>query len=197
MILILHGINNDSSFGYMRSLQRTFANRGWNAAAMNFRGCGGVPMTTPRGYNAAFTGDLRNLVLQISVRMEEKVPVFLVGNSLGANLVTKYLGEEGLSGTLPACVAGAISLGNPLLFNTETIKFPFNVVMGAKRKQGYIQQWQTFSKMTDPLFQESFRKMLLSTTLGGLDQAVAPIMARNELFYPFASRVGYKSAESY
>jgi predicted alpha/beta-fold hydrolase len=129
--------------------------------------------------------------------MDEKVPVFLVGNSMGANLVTKYLGEEGLSGTLPACVAGAASLGNPLLFNTQRIKFPFNVLMGAKRKQQYIQQWRTFSKMTDPLFQESLRKMLLSTTIGGLDRAAAPIMARNEAFYPFVPRVGYKSVESY
>ena len=84
-----------------------------------------------------------------------------------------------------------------MLFFTEMFKFPFNVLMGAKRKQGYIQQWRTFNKMTDPSFQESLRKMLLSTTIAGCDQAVAPIMARNEAFYPFAPRVGYKSVESY
>lgn len=106
VIIVLHGINNDSSFGYMKSLLRSFASRGWNAAGMNFRGCGGVPLTTPRAYNASYTGDLRNFVHQISARMDKDVPVFLVGNSLGANVMTKYLGEEGLSGTLPPCVAG-------------------------------------------------------------------------------------------
>lgn len=93
VVIILHGINNDSSFGYMRSLQRSFANRGWNACAMNFRGCGGVKMTTPRGYNGSYTGDLRNFVHHISGRLGEDVPVFLVGNSLGANIMAKYLGE--------------------------------------------------------------------------------------------------------
>jgi hypothetical protein len=57
VVIILHGINNDASFGYMKSLQRTFCNRGWNAASMNFRGCGGISMTTPRGYNGAYTGE--------------------------------------------------------------------------------------------------------------------------------------------
>jgi hypothetical protein len=94
VVIILHGINNDSSFGYVKSLRRTYANRGWNAAAMNFRGCGGVLLSTPRGYNAAYTGDLRNLVQQIAGRLDENVPLFLVGNSLGANVLSKYLGES-------------------------------------------------------------------------------------------------------
>ena len=89
VIIILHGINNDASFGYMRSLQRTFAKRGWHACAMNFRSCGGVSLNTPRSYNASYTGDLRNLVLHVAGRMAPNTPVFLVGNSLGANLVTK------------------------------------------------------------------------------------------------------------
>ena len=69
VVIILHGINNDASFGYMKSLQRTYVKRGWVAACMNFRGCGGVEMTTPRGYNGAYTGDLRSVVQQISSRM--------------------------------------------------------------------------------------------------------------------------------
>ena len=93
VIIILHGINNDSSFGYMQSLQRSFANRGWNACAMNFRGCGGIKMTTPRGYNGTYTGDLRNFVHHVSSRLSKNVPIFLVGNSLGANVMAKYLGE--------------------------------------------------------------------------------------------------------
>jgi predicted alpha/beta-fold hydrolase len=195
--IILHGINNDASFGYMRSLQRTFANRGWNAAAMNFRGCGGVPLATPRGYNASYTGDIRNLVLQISGRLAENVPVFLVGNSMGANLLTKYLGEEGLSGTLPTCVAGAVSLGNPMIFDTEHIAFPFNVVMGQARKQNYIEHYRALSKMRDPQSREALRKVLCSTTLAGVDRAVSTTTVRNDSFYPFAPRVGYKDASAY
>ena len=41
VVLILHGINNDASFGYIKSAMRACTNRGWVAAGLNFRGCGG------------------------------------------------------------------------------------------------------------------------------------------------------------
>ncbi|KAI2498032.1 alpha/beta hydrolase [Fragilaria crotonensis] len=79
---------------------RACTDRGWAAVGVNFRGCGGVPLATPRGYTGAYTGDMRGVVQILSGRLE-KTPqyrIFLVGNSLGANLVAKYLGEEGLEG---------------------------------------------------------------------------------------------------
>jgi predicted alpha/beta-fold hydrolase len=137
------------------------------------------------------------LVLQISARLDENVPLFLVGNSLGANLMAKYLGEEGLSGTLPACVAGAVSLGNPMLFHADHIAFPYNVLIGSARKQTYMEHWRTFRKMRDPAFQKSLRKGLYATTLAGLDRALAPTMVRNDAFYPYSSQIGYETGLSY
>jgi predicted alpha/beta-fold hydrolase len=197
VVIILHGINNDSSFGYIKSLQRSFANRGWNAAAMNFRGCGGVAMTTPRGYNGAYTNDLRSLVWAISGRMSKDVPVFLVGNSLGANVMTKYLGEEGMSGTLPKCVSGAASLGNPFSINSSLVSFPFNIALALGVKRTLLQNWSVLSKMTDQLSQQALRKAMLSTTIAQVDEASAPVFVRNDPFYPFAFRIGYKNGNSY
>ena len=90
-----------------------------------------------------------------------------------------------------------MSLGNPLLFNTTRIKFPFGVLMGQKRKQGYLEHWKSFHKMKDSLSRSAFWKMLVSMNLAGLDGAIAPVAARNQAFYPFAFRVGYKDAKSY
>ena len=50
IVLILHGINNDANFGYVRSLMRACTERGWATVGFNFRGCGGIPLATPRGY---------------------------------------------------------------------------------------------------------------------------------------------------
>jgi predicted alpha/beta-fold hydrolase len=197
VVLILHGINNHSQFGYMKSLQRTFCHRGWNAVAVNFRGCGGVPLTTPRAYTAAYTGDLRSLVLQISSQLQKGVPLFLIGNSLGANLVTKYLGEEGLAGTLPEAVVGGISLGNPMLFRTNRVKFPHSVLMGLARKKGYWDQRHAVKEMNDPLFATAKRNATWSQTLGGLDQSLAPVMIRNNPYPPFEFRIGYEDADEY
>ena len=197
VVIILHGINNDANFGYMRSLQRAFADRGWNAAAVNFRGCGGVPMTTPRAYNASYTGDVRCLVWILSGRLAKDVPVFLVGNSMGASVMSKYLGEEGMSGTLPKCVSGAASLGSPLMMNSTLMRFPFNVILALGVKKTFFQNWSTMTKMREPMYQAAFGKAMLSSTLAKLDDAVAPVLARNDPFYPFAFRIGFKDGLAY
>jgi predicted alpha/beta-fold hydrolase len=52
IVLLVHGMNNDSSFGYIRSMMKTATNRGWVAVCMNLRGqdyLGQVKNTTPRG----------------------------------------------------------------------------------------------------------------------------------------------------
>lgn len=197
VVIIMHGINNDASFGYMKSLARTFASRGWNSAAMNFRGCGGVPMTTPRAYNAAYTGDLRNLVLQIAERMDDNVPIFLVGNSLGANLLTKYLGEECYNGSLPESVSGAASLANPLVIHSDHVKFPLNFFLALGVKKSMLHNLAYLKRMKDPTSKAAFRKAIMSATIANLDRALAPTFNRNQPFYPFTSRIGYKSAEAY
>jgi predicted alpha/beta-fold hydrolase len=197
VVIVFHGINNDASFGYVKSLQRTFADRGWNAAAMNFRGVGGVPLVTPRGYNAAYTGDIRCLVHHISGRLAKDVPIFLVGNSLGANIMAKYLGEEGLSGTLPTCVAGATSLGNPLHIYSANVPFPFSILMALGVKKVVAQNWRLLSKVNDSFFKQTMMKGFRQASIGNYDRAVAPVIIRNDEYYPFAVKTGFKSGEEY
>jgi len=198
VVVILHGINNDTSFGYVRSLMRECTNRGWIAVGMNFRGCGGTPLTTPRGYTGAYTGDLRGVVQSISARLAEDVPLFLVGNSLGANLVTKYLGEEGLFGTLPKCIAGGISLGNPLHIHAKNILFPWGQMLSLGARKGVLENRRNFLPMLkSPQYRIAIRKALLSSTIGEFDEAMAPIFIRNEQTYPFSFKIGYEDGESY
>ena len=227
VILILHGINNDASFGYIRKCMRICTDRGWIAAGMNFRGCGGTPLNTPRGYTGAYTGDLRSVVNQISARLEMAVtssspvssdpdnifsfpaPLFIVGNSLGANLVVKYLGEEGLAAqeyievngrvqrahptALPRCLAGAISLGNPLVINSENIAFPWGHILGLGLKKTFLKNYVHLKKFQCNYFQEAFSKALWRTgTVGALDCAMSPFLIRNESTPPFATRIGYQ-----
>lgn len=197
VVLILHGINNDSSFGYIKSLSRSFCNRGYVSASMNFRGCGGEKLTSPRGYTAAYTGDLRSVVRQISARLDENVPMFLVGNSLGANIMTKYLGEEGLFGTLPSCVSGAASLGNPLLIDSSIVKFPFSVLMALGVKKVFLENLKSIRGMKDSRSREILKNGFLAPTISTFDNAVAPGMIRNNPYFPFDTKVGYENGEAY
>lgn len=196
VVLIMHGINNHAKFGYMRSLMRACSKRGWIAAGMNFRGCT-VPMSTPRGYNGAFTGDIRCTVHRLSARLGPGVPLFLVGNSLSANLLTKYLGEEGLSGTLPACVAGGVALGTPLVMQSGKIDRWVSPIMALGAKRMLIENWRALRYMNNREFRTMLRKALLAVTLADFDNAYAPSMVRNDPIYPFGVSIGYENGESY
>ena len=197
VVLILHGINNDSSFGYMKSLSRSFCNRGYISASMNFRGCGHVKLSTPRGYNAAYTGDIRSVINQISARLQKDVSMFLVGNSLGANIMAKYLGEEGMCGTLPPCVSGGASLGNPLLIDSNVVKFPFNVLMALGVKKIFLENLKQIGSMNDSRSKHILKKGFMAPTIAAFDNAIAPSMIRNNPYFPFETRIGYEDGEAY
>ena len=60
-------------------------------------------MTTPQGFTAARTDDMREALAY--VRSKYDAPVFGLGYSLGAGLMAKYVGEEGVKSHLDcACV---------------------------------------------------------------------------------------------
>jgi len=81
---------------------------GYRAAVINFRGCAGVPLTSPRLYSAACTDDLACGALYIS-SLFPKAKLIGVGFSLGANVVTRYLGEEGVNSRLAGgCVLACV-----------------------------------------------------------------------------------------
>ncbi|CAI5466782.1 unnamed protein product [Closterium sp. Yama58-4] len=81
---------------------------GWRALVPNHRGLGGVTITSNRFYNAGWTTDLR-FVISLVQQDYPHAPLYAIGTSLGANILVKYLGEEGASGPIQA----AVSIGNP------------------------------------------------------------------------------------
>ena len=56
------------------------------------RGCGGLPLESPRPYSALDTADLHAAVCHVQ-RLYPAAPLLLAGFSMGAMLVTKYLSE--------------------------------------------------------------------------------------------------------
>lgn len=68
----------------------------------------GVPLTSPQLYSAGHTDDIRTALLYIS-HLYPKAPLLGVGFSLGANVLTRYLAQEGehsrlVAGCALACV---------------------------------------------------------------------------------------------
>jgi len=78
----------------MLGMVKAFNRNGWDAVAMNFRGCSGECNRKLRFYHSGDTAELHTVVTHLS---EEYCysQVALVGFSLGGNLVLKYMGEYG------------------------------------------------------------------------------------------------------
>ncbi|CAK9155509.1 unnamed protein product [Ilex paraguariensis] len=93
---------------YMKHLAFFTAKRGWNVVVSNHRGLGGVSVTSDCFYNAGWTEDVREVVDHLHLEYP-KAPIFAIGTSIGANILVKFLGEDGEN--VP--IAGAAAICSP------------------------------------------------------------------------------------
>jgi hypothetical protein len=94
-IVMVHGLEGSGKAGYMRSLSAAALRAGFAAHRFHMRTCGGTERLCPTLYHAGLTSDLLAVLHQL--RDEGRAPVFLVGFSLGGNVVLKLAGEMGES----------------------------------------------------------------------------------------------------
>ncbi len=77
-----------------------------NVIRLNQRTCGGTEHLTPTLYNSGLSQDYRTIVQELA-RVDGLTRIWLVGYSLGGNLVLKTAGEAGSS---EAALAGVIAV---------------------------------------------------------------------------------------
>jgi predicted alpha/beta-fold hydrolase len=90
-VVICHGLEGDSSSGYIKHFVDYFNKEGWDAIVPNYRGCSGEMNNQLRMYNSGTTDDLDFI---INSTIADYNQVVLIGFSLGGNLILKYLGER-------------------------------------------------------------------------------------------------------
>ena len=96
VLLILHGLTGGSDNEYVRWMTLSAASQlDVCCAVVHARGCGRSQLTSARSFCASNTDDLRLSIKYIRSIIGEQTPLFAVGYSLGAGILTKYLGEEG------------------------------------------------------------------------------------------------------
>jgi len=83
---------------------------GWDATALNFRGCSGECNKKLRFYHSGDTGDLQTVISHLSAQGRYS-EIALVGFSLGGNVVLKYLGER--EAGLPEVIRKAVAISVP------------------------------------------------------------------------------------
>lgn len=110
LAVICHGLEGCADRAYMLGMARACNRRGLDAVAYNYRGCSGEMNREKRFYNAGATDDLAAVLSHIRT-VHHYEAIFLIGFSLGANLVLKYTGELGQD--IPADIRGTVAVSAP------------------------------------------------------------------------------------
>ena len=141
-ILLLHGLEGSSRAKYVLGMLKWVTQLGWRGVALNFRSCSGEINRQKRFYHSGETTDLKWVVGQLIKRFPNS-PFFLIGFSLGGNVLIKWLGEEGKK--VPPQVQGATA-----------ISVPFDLAVAARRID------QGFNRIYGSVFLKTLREKTLA-----------------------------------
>jgi len=93
-VVLLHGLEGNGDASYIHSMAWAAINAGFIAHRFNMRTCGGTAHLSKTIYHGGLTSDLLRF-LETLDRERSGLPVFLIGFSLGGNVVLKLAGELG------------------------------------------------------------------------------------------------------
>jgi len=139
MLLVMHGLSGGSQEQYIRHMLRPLVGKGgWSACVVNARGCGWSKITSPYLFNARATWDLRQVVKWMKETWPKR-KLYAIGFSLGANILTNYLGEEGekceLEAAILVCNPWNLDVCNAMLMSTYIGLNAYMAAMGASLRR--------------------------------------------------------------
>jgi predicted alpha/beta-fold hydrolase len=181
-VLLLHGLEGSIRSHYVGGILSQAAARGWGGSVVVFRGCGEKPNMARRFYHSGETSDLEFALAMLSQRWPQS-PWFLIGISLGGNVLLKWLGERGDSLDTRILAAVAISV-------------PFDLEAGARKiSRGY-------ARIYDRTFLRSLRRKALLKLARYPDLFDRNRVARARTVYEFDDVVtgpvhGFQDARDY
>lgn len=106
-VLVLHGLEGSSESNYAAGILNALSASGLHAVLMHFRGCSGQANRLARSYHSGETGDLQFVVDHLR-RRDPASKLFVIGYSLGGNVLLKWLGERGETAEVDGAVAVSV-----------------------------------------------------------------------------------------
>jgi len=121
LVVLIHGLSGSEDSAYMVSSAAHFLGRGYRVLRVNLRGAGPSRPLCRLQYHAGRTADLRAALRSVAAQQPDAVAdgLFLVGYSLGANMMLKFLAEYGVE--FP--VVGAVSVSAPIDLGAASRRF--------------------------------------------------------------------------
>ncbi len=127
VLVHFHGLEGSSQSHYALALMHECVRWGWRGVVAHFRSCGGELNRLPRAYFAGDSNDCEWVLKSVKARFPE-APMYAVGVSLGANQLTKYLGDRGSDAAKLLTAAAAIGAPLDLVAGSERISKGVNVL---------------------------------------------------------------------
>lgn len=170
-VLLIHGLTGSFESKYLSGTAGELVARGMRGTMMQLRGAGPEPNRLPQQYHQGATGDVRRVV-ELLAQREPGGLLAAVGWSLGANLLLKYLGEQG--GATPLEAACAVSPPFDLEVCAEHLRTGFARIYQRALLDGLKAGWKRkAATIATPIPLEA---VLAVTDLIGLDDVlVAPL----------------------
>ena len=91
IVVLCHGLEGSSSSKYIQATSGLLHSNGHDIAAMNYRFCSGEINRQLRTYHSGETEDLNTVINAVLPDYDE---IYLIGFSLGGNIVLKYVGDN-------------------------------------------------------------------------------------------------------
>lgn len=110
VLTIFHGLEGTHRSTYARGLMHAARARGWGAAMLLWRTCDGRIPDAPRLYHSGETSDADFFLRRLAAERPGR-PLLCTGVSLGANVLLKWLGEQGAH--VPGEVRRAVAVSTP------------------------------------------------------------------------------------
>lgn len=110
IVIIFHGLASSSESPYIRTFIQEIQGKLWNAVVMNARGMSGEPNRLKGTHHAGRSGDVDAAVKHV-IETRKPSQIYLVGYSIGGNILLKWLGETGAA--VPPQVRKAVAVSVP------------------------------------------------------------------------------------
>jgi predicted alpha/beta-fold hydrolase len=111
LLVLFHGLEGYSRSHYALSMMVTAQQEGWRGVVPHFRGCGGEANRLPRSYHSGDSAEIDWILRRLKAGHPHR-DLYVIGVSLGGNMLLKWLGEQGAAAA--AVIERAVAVSTPV-----------------------------------------------------------------------------------
>ncbi|HYK92022.1 MAG TPA: alpha/beta fold hydrolase [Acidobacteriota bacterium] len=182
LLFLMHGLEGSAQSHYLLGISKKAYAAGVHTLRVNIRNCGGTENLTPTLYCAGLSQDVLSIVEHCRKNLGIEA-IYAAGVSLGANIILKFLGEQGLQG--PEYIRGA-----------AVVSTPIDLELGVQKMER-TQNWFYQKYFVDKLIERMRRKTALFPGLADMKRIEKIRSIREFDDVVTAPHFGFGTAENY